>query len=384
MTSPLVSVILAVYNGEKYLKESIASILNQTHQEIQLIVVDDGSTDSTAEIIHTFSDPRIEYYRLEYNSHIAYATNYGFSKMRGDYMAIMDSDDIWYPRKLEKQLAYLAAHPEHAGCFTWVDLIDENGESANEELYTLQALYSSSTESREYWLRFFFFIGNRLNNPSSLIRADACRAVGAHNLFYIQATDMEWWVRFTKKFSFGILEEPLIRYRRFLHSQKSISSRSAEKDTRFFNEHMYIRYHFFEELDDELFISAFQEYFRNPGARTQEELELEKTFLLVYPIRDSIAYSALGLLKLEECLGNPETAAVLKEQYGFSTHECGTYTGTHILNDPVTQNLTAKAHNTADDLRLSQMKLYEAESRIQKLKDEIEDLKLALSSKKLK
>lgn len=108
----------------------------------------------------------------------------------------------------------------------------------------LQEQFSAHTESREYWLRFFFFYGNRLNNPSSLITRESLAEIGSHNLFYIQAMDFEWWVRFTKKFSFGILEEPLVYYRRVSDPKVNVSSCSEEHDTRFYNEYMCIRHRF--------------------------------------------------------------------------------------------------------------------------------------------
>lgn len=338
MNAPLVSTILTVYNGEKFLREAIESVLNQTHPNIQFIIVDDGSTDATADIVRSYNDPRIEFYQLEENRHIAYATNTGFHKVRGDYVAIIDADDIWAKTKLEKQLDYLSSHPEHSGCFTWVDLIDENGTLINEQLPWLRELFACSTDTQEDWLRYFFFHGNRLNNPSSLVKADTLKVVGEHSLFYIQAIDMEWWVRFTQHFSFGILEEPLVRYRRILTSDSSVSSLSERNNARFFNEYMHIRYHFFDTMEDELFLRTFREYFRRPDAATPEELSCEKAFLLIDSHNNSTAYNALGLVKLEKLLSDPKTAEVLKEKYHFTTRDCGMYTGSHLYNDPYLQD----------------------------------------------
>lgn len=296
MNSALVSVIMTAYNSEKYIKESIESVLSQTHKNIQFIIINDGSTDKTDDIIKSFSDTRIEYYSLSENSHIAHATNIGFSKVRGNYVAIMDSDDLWHPRKLEKQLIFLKDNPQHSCCFSWLDIIDENGNCINDSFHELRNLYASTTDTRENWLRFFFFYGNRLNNPSSLFYAYVIKNIGPHNEFYIQATDFEWWIRFTKKYSFGIIEEPLTQYRRLPQSN---SSSSELHDTRFYNEYMHIRYHFFDDMDDELFIRTFQSCFRNPNACTPEELECEKAFLLCNPLNYSSCIPALFLVKLE-------------------------------------------------------------------------------------
>ncbi|MCD2492136.1 glycosyltransferase family 2 protein [Lacrimispora sp. NSJ-141] len=337
MQSALVSVIMTVYNAEDYLSESIKSVLNQTHKNLQLIIIDDGSTDASSKIISSFEDPRIEFYQLQENRHIAFATNVAFSKVKGDYMAIMDADDIWVEEKIEKQLNYLYSHPEHQGCFTWVDLIDSNGDCINEKLPSLKALFDSHTDTQEEWLRFFFFHGNKLNNPSSLIEARVLPIIGNHDLFYIQATDMEWWVRFTSRYSFGILEEPLVKYRRILDSDTNVSSLSEEHDTRFYNEYMHIRYHFFDSMDDSLFIRTFKDYFQNPDSKTPLELACEKAFLICHSFNDSSAFSALGILKIDELLRRSDTAEILKKRFKFSTVECGRLTGTHLYNDPYIQ-----------------------------------------------
>lgn len=374
MQAPLVSVVMTVYNAQDFLSASIKSVLSQTHKNLQFIIVDDGSTDRSADIIRSFDDSRLEYYPLTANCHIAFATNFGFSKVRGDYVAIMDSDDIWKPQKLERQLAYLSEHPEHSGCFTWVELIDEHGASIDEKLPELKELFSSHTDTREDWLRFFFFHGNRLNNPSALFKAEALSVVGPHSLFYIQATDMEWWVRFTKKFSFGILEEPLIRYRRLLNSEANISSYSETHDTRFYNEHMHIRFHFFDDMDNMLFIRTFKEFFRYPDAHTPEELACEKAFLLCQPIHHSSAYCAPGLLKLEELLSNPATAETLRVRYHFSTPECGGYTGSHIFNDPFLQRCSGRVKEMEGWIQFAQLHIEKQDAQLHTLQAQNETL----------
>ena len=260
-----VSVILAVYNGEQFVRESIESVLNQTHSNIQLIIINDGSTDQTDKIIREIKDDRIEIVTLPENRHISYATNVGMEKATGDYLAIIDSDDRWRNDKLEIQLEYLQAHPEHEGCFSWVDLIDKNGDVVNDRYLGIYKLFACQTETRKAWLRFFFFKGNRLSNPSSIVSMKAAKAVGKHDRFYIQAQDMDWWVRFTKKFSFGVIEEPLTQMRmREGGNTSNYGSRADSKTYRFYNEMMQIRYHFFDDMDAELFKEVFQEDFRDP------------------------------------------------------------------------------------------------------------------------
>lgn len=133
MDRELVSVLMVNYNRGTTIGESIKSVLAQTYTDLELIIVDDGSTDDSCSVIESIKDPRIKLYRLEQNEHISHATNYGFQKVTGAYLARIDSDDVWYPQKLEKQITFLKNNPEYKICFAWIDLIDEYGNSINEQ-----------------------------------------------------------------------------------------------------------------------------------------------------------------------------------------------------------------------------------------------------------
>ncbi len=133
MGNELVSVLMVNYNHEDTIGETIESVLGQGYQNMQFIIVDDGSTDSSCRVIEGYKDERIELYKLEKNRHICYATNYGFQKVKGEFLARIDSDDIWYPDKLERQMDFLRSNPDRDICFSWIDLIDETGRNINEE-----------------------------------------------------------------------------------------------------------------------------------------------------------------------------------------------------------------------------------------------------------
>ncbi len=121
MTPPRVSVVLCVYNQAAYVAEAIASILGQTLTDLELIIVDNGSTDSSPEVVHSFTDPRIRYVRNERNLGHAGSLNRGRALARGRYLAIMDSDDISLPERLARQADFLDAHPDVAMCGSWVE-----------------------------------------------------------------------------------------------------------------------------------------------------------------------------------------------------------------------------------------------------------------------
>lgn len=102
----LVSVIIPTYNSEKYINRSLKSVLEQSYKELQVIIVDDGSTDSTQEIVKTFNDSRVEYVKFEKNKGANYARNKGIELAKGKYITFLDADDEWLPTKVECQLDY--------------------------------------------------------------------------------------------------------------------------------------------------------------------------------------------------------------------------------------------------------------------------------------
>lgn len=108
--NPLVSIVMPAYNSEKFIHEAIQSVLNQTYQNWELLIVDDCSTDNTIQIINSFKDNRIHYFTLKENSGAAVARNYAIERTKGEYMAFLDSDDLWHPEKLERQLTFMIEH----------------------------------------------------------------------------------------------------------------------------------------------------------------------------------------------------------------------------------------------------------------------------------
>ena len=122
----LVSVLMPCYNHGKYVAESVESILNQTYENIELLIVENGSTDNSREVLQQFKDnPKVKLFYLEKNdcekAHYILSSN-----ASGEYFAQATSDDIWMPDKLEKQMKYLKGHPEVSVCTTWAIYCDEN------------------------------------------------------------------------------------------------------------------------------------------------------------------------------------------------------------------------------------------------------------------
>ena len=113
----MISVLMCTYNRERFLERAINSVLGQTYKDIEFIIVDDGSTDRSEEIIKSCTDSRIQYVKMKRNSFYCYAANCGLTYCRGEYVAFMNSDDVWLPDKLEKQLEFMEENTQYGACF---------------------------------------------------------------------------------------------------------------------------------------------------------------------------------------------------------------------------------------------------------------------------
>ena len=126
--SPLVSVLMPVYNGERYLSEAIESVLSQTYTHFELIICNDGSTDKSEEIILSYKDERIRYVKNENNIKLIATLNKCIDLAKGKYIARMDADDISLPNRLYQQIQFLEKHTDYVLCGSWAYLMNDNGE----------------------------------------------------------------------------------------------------------------------------------------------------------------------------------------------------------------------------------------------------------------
>ena len=135
MKNELISIIMPTYNCAKFIKETIQSVINQTYENWELVIVDDCSNDNTEEIVASFNDKRIKYHKLEKNSGAAVARTTAMKMATGNYMAFLDSDDLWKKEKLEKQLEFMKKNNYNFTC-TAYEQIDEEGNKLNKVIKT--------------------------------------------------------------------------------------------------------------------------------------------------------------------------------------------------------------------------------------------------------
>ncbi|OHB72554.1 MAG: hypothetical protein A2W23_03675 [Planctomycetes bacterium RBG_16_43_13] len=200
--SPKVTVLMPVYNGEKYLKEAVESILNQTYQDFEFLIINDGSTDKSVEIIESYDDPRIRLVHNDGNIKLIASLNKGLGMAVGKYIARMDCDDISLPERLSKQVALMDSRPEIGVCGTWVKTFgDINGD-----------IWKYPTDSDRIKCRLLF--ESVLAHPSVMMRSDLFKK---HNLRYSydypHAEDFQLWQRASLIFPLVNMPEVLVLYR---------------------------------------------------------------------------------------------------------------------------------------------------------------------------
>jgi glycosyltransferase involved in cell wall biosynthesis len=201
---PRVSVIMGVYNCERYVAEAIESILNQTYRDFEFIIIDDKSTDRSSEIISSYAkkDRRIKVVKNKKNLGLTRSLNIGLKIARGEFIARMDADDISRPRRLERQVAFLDKHEEIGLVSTFADIIDCNGKKIGEIKYATD----DATIRRRMMER------NQFIHPASIFRRSV-EKVGGYDETFRSAQDCEFFPRIMTEFKAANLPEKLLKYR---------------------------------------------------------------------------------------------------------------------------------------------------------------------------
>ena len=318
---PKITVALPNYNGEKYLEEAIQSVLDQTFQDFELLIADDASNDSSLQIIEKYKelDSRIRVMHNDQNRHIPYTGTLLLEAAAGEYIARIDSDDIWCRDRLEKQLEYMESHPDVGACFSKIILIDGGSEEAGERFPGIQSLFNNvKNRTQEEWIRFFFYHGNCLCNSSSLIRTETLRAAGAfYRLAFMPGEDYELWSRIVLHSQIYVFDEPLVCYR-WTEEEGKVSHVVDDGLNPIKNMEMLLRDIYLDEMDEDMFIRTFGEDFRNKKSNTQLELEIEKAFLLLDCAGKATGnINFLGIRRFLDLLDRPGVLDVLEKHYDF-------------------------------------------------------------------
>jgi glycosyltransferase involved in cell wall biosynthesis len=201
--TPSVSVVIATYNYGRFLRGALESALNQTHRDLEVIVVDDGSTDDTPTVIEPYlADPRVRYHRTDHLGQPG-AKNAGIRLCRAPLIAFLDADDLWLPEKIQKQVALFRANPRVGVVHAQRHLIDEAGRPLE---YTQPECHRGLILAEMYRTNFICF-------SSVVVRRAVFDAVGLFDERLQLAIDYDLWLRAAKRFEFDHIAEPLVKYR---------------------------------------------------------------------------------------------------------------------------------------------------------------------------
>lgn len=234
MNEPLVSVVMSVFNGAGHLREAIASVLEQTLHDLELVVINDGSTDSSSEILDEYArrDVRMRVYH-RHNQGLITSLNFGIQVARAKYIARMDADDICLGDRLSRQCAYMEANQSVAVLGGAVEVIDARGNSLGQLSFPVE----NHAIDRALMMGQCAFC-----HPSVLMRAEVIRALGGYRPVALDAEDYDLWLRVSDAHVMANLSVPVLRYRR--HSAQvsirkfkqqalsSIAARSAARSRR--------------------------------------------------------------------------------------------------------------------------------------------------------
>ncbi len=229
MKTPLVSVLMPVYNGEPYLREAMESVLFQSFRDFEFVIVDDGSTDRTEEIVRSFDDARIRFYTNGNNRGISETLNRGIDLCRAKWIARMDADDVNRRDRLERQVRYLHHNPDCALLSTWARVMRDDKEFVRMERFR--------SEFYPYNLTFQCWI----YHPTVIYRKDAVLAVGKYSMPYSEDYDLFW--RLSTRYRIANLELPLVNYRLSATSLNSVTKKQEYAEAERRNVLRNIRYY---------------------------------------------------------------------------------------------------------------------------------------------
>ncbi len=206
MGERLVSVVIPAYNAARFLPEAVESVLSQTYGNIEVLVVDDGSTDETGSVVEPFSADKRFRYHFKENGGPSSARNAGVHLAKGSHIAFMDGDDVWYPHKLETQMPLFDQHPSPGVVFSDRHLIDERGRPMSGCPWT---------PYRGPKLYERLLVENFVPTSSAVVAAEVFQSVGFFDESQLLSEDCDFWLRASVCYTFDFVSEPLEAHRKW-------------------------------------------------------------------------------------------------------------------------------------------------------------------------
>lgn len=214
---PVISVIIPAYNGEHTILETIQSVQNQTFSDFEIIVIDDGSTDRTLELLYSIKDDRLKVFPYS-NGGVATSRNRGIAQASGEFLTFLDQDDLWAPDKLALQLEALLQHPEAGVAYSWTYFMEDR--DGQRLLHKGESLFFEGDVYPEILVHNFIASGSNV-----LVRKSAIDEIGGFDCGCPDAADWDYWLRLAAKWPFVVVPQFQIYYRRSSNSMSSKTER---------------------------------------------------------------------------------------------------------------------------------------------------------------
>lgn len=217
MKKPKITAFMAAYNVSDYIAESISSVLNQTFKDFEFIIIDDGSTDDTALVVKKFNDSRIHFIQNDGNKGIPFTRNRLLDLAQGEYIAVLDSDDIAYPDRFQLQLIFFSSHPEAALCGGHGKIINKNGIETDKKIIV----------PTDDLVNMRMLFGNPFINSSTMFKTQIFREFNGYRNFAL-AEDFDLFIRISQKYKVANIDEFLVKYR--IHGENITIKRSKDQE----------------------------------------------------------------------------------------------------------------------------------------------------------
>ncbi len=212
---PKVSIVIPTHNRADLLRSAIASVMEQSYKDWELIVIDDNSTDHTYKIVNCVNDRRVRYFRNTGKSGPSVARNIGMSKATGEYIAFLDDDDIWLPKKLEKQVAVLEKSTKKVcGIYSNRSLIDKNTGKIISKKPDVEKFSGSLLKQ--------LIIKNPIHTSTFVFRKECISKIGYFDESMRYSEDRDFWIRLSMNWNIKYIDEPLIKA--FYHGNSHLST----------------------------------------------------------------------------------------------------------------------------------------------------------------
>lgn len=255
---------------------------------------------------------------MDQNSNVCVACNRAFANATGKYVAVIGHDDIWGADKIEKQITFLEEHPDVGICFTWIEVLGENGVLISKEYEQLYHMMNADNYTAENWLRRMIL--NKSNwacAPSACIRRSVLEETGYYRYGLVQLQDFDLWLRILNYTSVYVLQEKLTWYRQFSRKGMNLSDLTGDKgkENRLQHECWWIISNAIEQMSDSKFLEVFSEELRWKEAMSHEAVLCEKAFLL-WNVGGSLAAPYFI-----DMLENAECREILEQKYQFTLND---------------------------------------------------------------